>query len=104
MRHLPAFFHFLKKLYLKGVRKRRARETANAVEAGIPVISVGNVTAGGTGKTPCILMIAELLLKEGKKPAIISRGYKSGLEKRAASYLTESPFSSARRKQGMSRT
>lgn len=76
------FLSLLEKLYLKGVRKRRARETANAVEAGIPVISVGNVTAGGAGKTPCILMIAELLLKEGKKPAIISRGYKSGLEKK----------------------
>ena len=49
-------------------------------------------------------MIAELLLKEGKKPAIISRGYKSGLEKKGGVVSDGSPFSSARRKQGMSRT
>lgn len=54
---------------------------AAAVSAHVPVISVGNITAGGTGKTPCILMLAELFRSIGKKPAIISRGYKSGLEK-----------------------
>jgi len=42
----------------------------------IPVISVGNVCAGGTGKTPMVLFIAEYLRKKGINPAIISRGYK----------------------------
>jgi tetraacyldisaccharide 4'-kinase len=46
----------------------------NRVE--VPVISVGNLTLGGTGKTPVVQYIARLLLKEGLRPAIISRGYK----------------------------
>ena len=40
-----------------------------------PVISVGNITSGGTGKTPLVIYLAQLLLKHGKKPGIISRGY-----------------------------
>ncbi len=44
------------------------------------VISVGNLTLGGTGKTPFVMMIAETLRGNGLKPAILSRGYggKSG--------------------------
>lgn len=41
----------------------------------VPIISVGNLTMGGTGKTPTVLHIASILQKEGFKPAIISRGY-----------------------------
>ncbi|MBU2591053.1 MAG: tetraacyldisaccharide 4'-kinase [Nitrospinota bacterium] len=41
-----------------------------------PVISIGNLTVGGTGKTPAVIMVAERLLKMGKKPVILSRGYK----------------------------
>lgn len=40
------------------------------------VISVGNLTLGGTGKTPLVMMIAEALQRQGRKPAILSRGYK----------------------------
>jgi len=40
-----------------------------------PVISVGNITSGGTGKTPLVIYLARLLQKAGKKPGIISRGY-----------------------------
>jgi tetraacyldisaccharide 4'-kinase len=41
-----------------------------------PVISVGNVTVGGTGKTPMVIWLAERLLAEGKRVAILSRGYR----------------------------
>jgi tetraacyldisaccharide 4'-kinase len=39
------------------------------------VISVGNLTLGGTGKTPVVILIAEILRDQGRKPAVLSRGY-----------------------------
>ena len=42
---------------------------------GIPVIVVGNVVAGGSGKTPLVIWIAEQLKRSGWTPAIVSRGY-----------------------------
>ena len=44
-------------------------------DVGIPVISVGNVSAGGTGKTPLVEGLAKMLLKKGFRPGILSRGY-----------------------------
>lgn len=44
------------------------------------VISVGNVTVGGTGKTPMVLWLAERLLEEGKSVAILTRGYRGFLK------------------------
>ncbi|MGZ5075000.1 MAG: tetraacyldisaccharide 4'-kinase [Methylobacter sp.] len=41
----------------------------------VPVIVIGNITVGGTGKTPLIIWLAGLLKAEGFKPGIISRGY-----------------------------
>lgn len=41
-----------------------------------PVISVGNLTVGGTGKTPCVAFIASTLRDAGNQVAILSRGYK----------------------------
>jgi len=40
-----------------------------------PVISVGNITLGGTGKTPMVAWIAEYLIARGKRVAVLSRGY-----------------------------
>ena len=40
-----------------------------------PVISVGNVTVGGTGKTPFVIMLAEWCRRTGYRPAVLSRGY-----------------------------
>jgi tetraacyldisaccharide 4'-kinase len=42
----------------------------------VPVISVGNLVMGGTGKTPLVQYLADLLLNHGRKPVILSRGYK----------------------------
>ncbi len=41
----------------------------------VPVVCVGNLTMGGTGKTPVTMAVAQFLLAEGMRPAIISRGY-----------------------------
>ncbi len=41
----------------------------------VPVISVGNITAGGTGKTPFVQYLAARLMKNGYAPGIVSRGY-----------------------------
>jgi tetraacyldisaccharide 4'-kinase len=40
-----------------------------------PVISVGNLTVGGTGKTPLVSSVAKALLRQGLKPSILTRGY-----------------------------
>ena len=59
---------FRSNLYQKGIFKQHRLE--------VPVISVGNLVLGGTGKTPLVHYIAKLLLQHGRKPAILSRGYK----------------------------
>jgi tetraacyldisaccharide 4'-kinase len=55
-------------LYEKGwlARKRLPR----------PVVCVGNLTAGGAGKTPVVLWLAEQLLRRGYRPAVLTRGYR----------------------------
>ncbi|QDT53676.1 Tetraacyldisaccharide 4'-kinase [Caulifigura coniformis] len=46
-------------------------------DVGVPVVSVGNLTTGGTGKTPVVAAVVQKLLQRGMKPAIASRGYRS---------------------------
>ncbi len=43
---------------------------------GVPVIVVGNISAGGTGKTPLVIAIAELLEKSNRHPGVVTRGYR----------------------------
>lgn len=45
------------------------------VRAGVPVVSVGNLTLGGTGKTPCVEYVAGFYRDRGKQVAVLSRGY-----------------------------
>lgn len=47
----------------------------------VPVIVVGNISLGGTGKTPLVVYLANVLSQQGYKPGIVLRGYKSNLKK-----------------------
>jgi tetraacyldisaccharide 4'-kinase len=49
----------------------------------VPVISVGNLSFGGTGKTPTIMWLADYLAEKNKTPVVLTRGYKGNLEKSA---------------------
>lgn len=55
----------------------------------IPVISIGNITFGGSEKTPLCIKLTTLLLKKGFRPAFISRGYKGKWEKSGGEVLPE---------------
>ena len=57
--------------YRKGILRQKRLESR--------VISVGNLTTGGTGKTPMVLWIAERLLAEGMTAGILTRGYRGKL-------------------------
>jgi len=59
-------------LYNKGLLRPRS--------AGVPVISVGNITLGGTGKTPFVEWVCRYLLQKGRSPVVLSRGYGRGGE------------------------
>lgn len=60
---------------------KRAWETARRKRMNTPVISVGNLSLGGTGKTPMVAWLAERLSAAGLRPAILMRGYRRGSRK-----------------------
>jgi tetraacyldisaccharide 4'-kinase len=82
--HLPHFRHAmpieilawpLSRAWMAGARSRQESNLRGQRRIDAPVISVGNLSMGGTGKTPCVLRVAELLKSRGKSPGILTRGY-----------------------------
>src|SRR5512145_1337581 len=53
-----------------------SRRWLRVEELARPVISIGNLTVGGTGKTPSVIWLAQELSRRGIKVAVLSRGYK----------------------------
>jgi tetraacyldisaccharide 4'-kinase len=64
-------------LYALGARVRRRTLSSSDAQRRLdrPVVSVGNLSVGGSGKTPLVAYIARLLEDAGERPAILSRGY-----------------------------
>jgi tetraacyldisaccharide 4'-kinase len=65
-------------LFRAGVRLRRSLYRCGLLRVErlpVPVVVVGNLTVGGTGKTPLVLWLAEALRVRGRAPGIVSRGY-----------------------------
>jgi tetraacyldisaccharide 4'-kinase len=51
-----------------------------AVRLRVPVVVIGNITAGGSGKTPLVLWLVDELKRRGRHPGVISRGYGGSVE------------------------
>ena len=67
-------------VYGAAIRLRNARfDRAVAWRAPMPVLSVGNITAGGTGKSPMVRWVVEALRGMGRSPAIAMRGHRGGM-------------------------
>lgn len=101
-------------VYRGAVAVRRAvyrRGLIQRTKLPVPVISVGNLTFGGTGKTPTVIALARDLVRMGRRPAILTRGYKRlddeqvvvvGPEPRqTASEIGDEPLEMARRLPGV---
>ena len=54
---------------------RRKQQSSQAKPLGLPVVVIGNIAVGGTGKTPLLIALCEHLIDQGMKPGVISRGY-----------------------------
>ncbi len=70
---LPTLLRPLAGLY--GLGNRLNQRITAAQEIGVPVISIGNLVAGGAGKTPTAIAMALRLIALGRHPQIVSRGY-----------------------------
>ena len=86
-------------LYGLAMRFRSAFYTLGLLRShqlNIPVLSVGNLTVGGTGKTPVTAFLAGYFQKQGWKPVIISRGYGRSTSDPAARNTVSTPSAKVR--------
>ena len=67
----------ISKIFTNIALRRQKKYSQNQYKSKIPIIIVGNISVGGTGKTPVVLNLCNFLLKNNKKVAIISRGYQA---------------------------
>ncbi|SIS76131.1 tetraacyldisaccharide 4'-kinase [Neptunomonas antarctica] len=74
----------LEKLFITVSRYRRRKHQLQQWQAPVPVIVVGNINIGGTGKSPLVIALIQLLREQGYQPGVVSRGY--------AAHPSEYPF------------
>jgi len=65
-------------LYARATKSRVSKNSG--YKASVPVICIGNINAGGTGKTPTTIALAQRLIGMGKVPHVVSRGYGGSLD------------------------
>ncbi|MGB2661104.1 MAG: tetraacyldisaccharide 4'-kinase [Candidatus Omnitrophota bacterium] len=70
--------------YKTGIRRKH--------KVSVPVVSVGNITLGGTGKTPFTMFLADHFVKTGRKPAVLIRGYGNDERKMLRDELPDVPI------------
>ena len=81
---LRSFLSMFSKVYGGSVKLRRnfyKKAVFQSKRLPCPIISIGNITVGGTGKTPMTIYVAQVVKQLGYKVAIISRGYKGKSER-----------------------
>jgi tetraacyldisaccharide 4'-kinase len=61
--------------WLYGATVRWKAQNATPYRARVPVVCIGNISAGGTGKTPVAIAVADAIIAHGKNPFFLTRGY-----------------------------
>lgn len=82
MTFLLFLYSFLSRLGSRLKNSLYDKNILHSAEAPLPVISTGNISMGGTGKTPMAMALLDFFLKRNIKPALVSRGYRGTWEKR----------------------
>lgn len=72
---IPAFLLWLISIGYRVLFRIRQSKAAPAIRLEVPVISIGNITVGGTGKTPIVELLARSFLNDGHRVGIVSSGY-----------------------------
>ncbi|HCS13352.1 MAG TPA: tetraacyldisaccharide 4'-kinase [Zetaproteobacteria bacterium] len=70
----PLLLRWASRIYAIINRRNLARRASAATRPAIPLISVGNITVGGSGKTPFVIWLCEELTRRGYRPVVLSRG------------------------------
>lgn len=70
----PLYLRLLEPLYAAISARHLSNRSTRISTPALPMISVGNITVGGSGKTPFVLWLADQLKRHGKKPVILCRG------------------------------
>ena len=73
--------NLFEKIYLFCYLRKKEKALKNQKKLPFPVISVGNLTVGGTGKTPFTISLTNELKKKGYEPVILTRGYRGKIKK-----------------------